>query len=127
MPISVVCGTCGKKLKVPDDRAGRMAKCPGGLQTFMVPIGGGGGGGPQLGTAVRMSGTTRAKAKEKGAPPGGTGVSISWGPVIGIAFVVLIVGGIIAFIMGPMKTKKAWDEIAGQANTDATDVISRGL
>ena len=42
MAIAVSCPNCGKNLKVPDDRAGKMAKCPGCMKTFTVPGGGGG-------------------------------------------------------------------------------------
>ncbi len=40
MPISMICGSCGKKVRAPDSAAGMTATCPHCQARFQVPSGG---------------------------------------------------------------------------------------
>ena len=123
MAITVACTNCGKKLKVPDDRAGKMAKCPGCMTTFMVPGGGGAGhaaaamaaGVPQtVGPGVQI------KKPERAVP----GFTVAWGSIFLIVGLLLIPASIAAIYFGPVRTKHKWDAIAEQAYTDVPNGIS---
>src|SRR5437764_851186 len=108
MAISLTCPKCGKGLRVKDEWAGKKIKCPQCGTTF--PATGGGGGaaaagarGVSAGSAVAANPVV-ARAMKKAAPTKSkeAAVHISWGLISGIVFVVLVVGGIIAFRMGPV-------------------------
>lgn len=120
--ISVGCPSCGKRLKVPAERVGRNAKCPGCMNTFVIT--------PDGAQAPGAAGPTKfdpAKAAAAKKPELKGGVAISWGPILGILGVLVVVGGICAFIFGPSKVKKEWEAIANQAQEDSQDVIAFGL
>jgi len=125
MSIIVSCGTCGKKLKVPDDRAGKMAKCPGCLNTFLVTAGGGVGAAaaPPTAVAARMPKTAAAPKTAKG----GASIAVSWGFIAMIAGVLLVVGSIIALIFGPLRVQRQWGEIGSDADTNVKSVVDRGM
>ena len=42
MPIEISCNSCSKRLRVPDNAAGKRVKCPGCQTVLSVPAGGGG-------------------------------------------------------------------------------------
>jgi hypothetical protein len=120
MPISVVCGTCGKKLRVPDERAGKMAKCPGCMNTFLVTAGGAVSAGPTVATTVRVP-KTAGVAKDK------TKVSVSWGFVVLIVFAIAIPASILAFVFGPVRVRHQWDAMVDDADSAVKDVVGLGL
>ncbi|CAN5529171.1 hypothetical protein BH09PLA1_BH09PLA1_27920 [soil metagenome] len=112
------CTGCGKQLKVRDELVGKKLRCPGCGATFEAAAGAGAGRVP---TRFDPK-TSKSAAKEKAA-----GVAISWGPIVGIAAVVLVVLGIVMFIYGPVKTKNEWEAIGGKARDDVEEVVSKGL
>jgi DNA-directed RNA polymerase subunit RPC12/RpoP len=115
MSISVTCRACGKALKLKDEAAGRVAKCPGCGARFSVP-----GGGSEF---VQQS---IAAAKKKREEEAGS-FEIPWRLIFGAIFVLLIIGGVVAFLTGPKRVWAQWEEIADQANNDVIDVVAGGL
>ena len=111
------CPTCSKQLKVRDELIGKKLRCPGCGGTFEA----GGGAAPAGKSATRFD-PSKKPVKEKGA-----GVAISWGPIIGIGAVVLVVLGIILFIVGPVSVKNEWEKIGGKAKDDVEEVVTKGL
>jgi hypothetical protein len=111
------CTGCGKQLKVRDELVGKKLRCPGCGATFEA------GGAAVTGAkpATRFN-PKKTPVKEKGA-----GVAISWGPIMGIGAVVLVVLGIILFIIGPVSVKNEWEKIGGKAKDDVEEVVSKGL
>jgi hypothetical protein len=120
MPITVTC-SCGKSLKVRDELIGKRVKCPACGSAFPVTA------APKAPAGATVFNPTAAAAA-KGKREAAVGrVSISWGPILGIAAVVLVGIGITAFIMGPKKVWNEWEEIGDQAQYDVIDVATRGL
>jgi len=122
MPITVTC-SCGKSLKVRDELIGKRVKCPACGNTFPVQA-----AAPMKapGGATVFNPTAAAAAKNKREAAVGK-VSISWGPIILGAIVLLLGVGITAFIMGPKKVWNEWEQIGEQAQYDVIDVTTRGL
>jgi len=126
MPITVTC-SCGKSLKVRDELIGKRVKCPACGNAFPV----------QAATTTRaaaagaVSATVfnpTAAAAAKGKREAAVGrVSISWGPILLGALILLIGVGITAFIMGPKKVWNEWEQIGDQARYDVIDSVTRGL
>jgi hypothetical protein len=108
-------------LKVKDEWAGKKGKCPQCGATFAIPA---------AGAAPAARGGKAAPAAKPGAKQkqkGGGGISISWGPVIGILALVLVLGGIIAFYVGPRAVKGEWEKMGSDANNTVQSVIDLGL
>ena len=120
MPVTVTC-SCGKSLKVRDELIGKRVKCPACGNAFPVaPV----GKAPAGATVFNPTAAAAAKGKREAAVGR---VSISWGPIIGIAALLLVGIGITAFIMGPKKVWNQWEEIGDQAQYDVIDITTRGL
>lgn len=111
------CTGCGKQLKVRDELVGKKLRCPGCGATFEAGGAAAGGG----------KSATRYDPKKKPVKEKGAGVAISWGPILGIGAVVLVVLGIILFIVGPVSVKNEWEKIGGKARDDVEEVVSKGL
>jgi len=130
MPILVSCTSCGKKLKVPDDRVGKMAKCPGCMGTFLVTAGGAAPAPPVSVPAVTGSGRVIKAPKnpvEKKSAGGSPGVAISWGFIAMIFVGVAIPASIAVFYFGPIRVSHQWQAIIGQAEDDVRDVVGQGM
>jgi len=112
------CPSCGKQLKVRDELRGKKLRCPGCGGTFDA------GGALVSGTAKQP---TRYDPNKKPAAAKGPSVSINWGPIVGIAAVLLVVLGIVLFIFGPVKVKNQWEAIGQKAKDDVEEVVSKGL
>jgi hypothetical protein len=129
MPISVVCQKCGKALKVKDEWMGKRATCPGCGNTFIVGAGGVGGVGGA--TAVKAGKTAfnpaAAQAAKQQREAAHGKFSISPGLVIGGVLLLLLFGGIGAFVAGPKKVNAQWDALGEKPNDDVVSVVSRGL
>lgn len=115
MSISVTCRNCGKALKLKDEAAGRLAKCPECMATFTVP-GGGSGYDPAVAAAAR-----KKRMEEAGK------FEIPWRLIFGGGFVLLIVIAIGAFLMGPKKVWGEWEALGEQPNNDVTDIVTNAL
>jgi DNA-directed RNA polymerase subunit RPC12/RpoP len=115
MSISVTCRACGKALKLKDEAAGRVAKCPDCGGRFTVP--GGSSGFVQQSIAA---------AKKKREEEAGS-FEIPWRLIFGGVVLLLIIAGVVAFLMGPKRVWAQWEEIADQANNDVIDVVTNGL
>ena len=120
MPITVTC-SCGKSLRVKDELVGKRVRCPGCGNTFPVTAA---ANAPAGATVFNPTAAAAAKGRREAAIGK---VSISWGPIIGIAALVLVGIGITAFLMGPKKVWNQWEEIGEQARYDVIDVVTRGL
>src|SRR5688500_5065965 len=120
MPITVTC-TCGKSLKVRDELIGKRVKCPACGNAFPVTAA---GAAPAGATVYNPTAASAARGKREASAGR---ISISWGPVIGVAVLLLVGGGIAAFLMGPKKVWNQWEEIGEQARYDVIDVVTRGL
>ncbi|MBC8106004.1 MAG: hypothetical protein H7Z14_05395 [Anaerolineae bacterium] len=110
------CTGCGKQLKVRDELVGKKLRCPGCGATFEASS------AAPAGTSATRYDPKNKLVKEKGA-----GVAISWGPILGIGAVVLVVLGIILFIVGPVSVKNEWEKIGGKARDDVEEVVSKGV
>src|SRR5689334_14227662 len=112
MPISVVCQKCGKALKVKDEWMGKRATCPGCGATFIV--GGGVGGTPAAPVAkpgaTAFNPNAAAAAKQQREKAVGS-FSVSPGLIIGTIAILLVCGGIGAFIMGPKRVWGEWEAL----------------
>ena len=120
MPITVTC-SCGKSLKVRDELIGKSIKCPACGSAFPVTAA---GAAPAGATVFNPAAATATRGKREAAAGR---ISISWGPVIGVAVLLLVGGGIAAFLMGPKKVWNEWEQIGDQARYDVIDVVTRGL
>src|ERR1044071_7928602 len=127
MPISVTCTKCGKKLKVPDERAGKMAKCPGCMTTFMVTPGGAAAAAPTGPVIAGVVAPPKRNIPVKPTREPTSKVSISWGFIIMIILGISVPVGIAAIVFGPVKVKGQWEEIAGDARSSVEDVVGQGL
>jgi hypothetical protein len=63
------------------------------------------------------------RAREKAAGS----FEIPWGLIFGGIVILLIVGAIGAFLMGPKKVWNEWEDLGPKASADVIDVVSRGL
>src|SRR5690242_12764685 len=141
MPFNVVCPSCGKALIVRDEWAGKKLKCPQCATTFPAIAGGGGAGAtPAVAPAVGATGVAIgqlppsaervATRKYRDAPvkrDKGDKVYVSKGLIIGIIAAVLVLGGIILFIVGPVQTWKKWEALGSKPGDDVTGVVDLGL
>ncbi len=122
----VSCTKCSKMLKVKDEWAGKMLKCPQCGSTFRAdPTGKVTGSAATGGTKPMPQGTGKPAAKPKGKVPGqkGGGIAINWGTIIMIGLLSLIPIGIILFLAGPMRVKKQWEAKQDQVHGEVTDVV----
>ncbi len=67
MPITILCPTCGKRLKAPDDAAGRTVKCPGCGESMALPDAAARGPAPVV--AARPWPTSEPDEYEDDEPP----------------------------------------------------------
>src|SRR4051794_8228889 len=105
MPISIRCISCGKTLKVRDELVGKNIKCPAcGTVSAATPM---------TDEADPRSIAARRKPKEKmnQEPKGGTKLALNWGWLSLIAFVVLVVVGVVLFVVGPRARLHDWENI----------------
>ena len=127
----VSCSKCSKSLKVKDEWAGKMIKCPQCGSTFRADA---------TGKASAASPPTATKAASKpasGKPipmhkgkvpaPKRAGIAINWGMLVMIGLASLIPIGIILFFMGPMRVKKHWEANSAKADTDVTTVVEHAM
>jgi hypothetical protein len=114
MSISIKCSHCGKALKVPDERLGKLAKCPACGETFTVlPANSVVGGKPAK--------TSKERFAEHPAISIPTGLFV-W---IGVAIAaIVIVGGI---VLGPVHVWHQWEALEPHAESQVEDVVTRGL
>jgi DNA-directed RNA polymerase subunit M/transcription elongation factor TFIIS len=115
--MTVTCPKCSKSLKVKDEFAGKMLKCPGCGSTFKA-----GGAKPASATTAKIQPKPGEKQKKDKA-----GVAINWGPIIMIALASLIPIAIILFLVGPMRVKRHWDANQEKVDGDVHDVIDYAL
>lgn len=123
----VSCTKCSKSLKVKDEWAGKMLKCPGCGTTFRAdPAGKATAAGK---SAPAAAGRAPAKGKGPPVPQGkmpaqkGGGIAINWGKIVMLALLSLIPIGIALFILGPMKVKRQWEAQQEKVDHDVTDVV----
>lgn len=119
--LSVNCPSCGKLLRIPGDRAGKLAKCPSCMNTFTVP---GGAGGPSAAGAVRLPGAGRPGAAAQ-KPTGSFVISptlITFGSIF-----LLVAAGVMTFVWGPLRVKSTWEKMEPTARDTSEDVVVRGL
>ena len=114
MPITATCPKCSKKLRVRDELVGKKLRCPGCGNNFNAT--------EAPAPARAQAAGARAAQREKGP-----GVAISWGPIMLGVGVLLVIGGIIAFILGPKRVNSQWEEVGGKANDDVVDVVTYAL
>lgn len=114
MSISIKCTHCGKALRVPDDRLGKLAKCPVCGDTFTVlPANSVVGGGPVV------------PQKQKFAEH--SGLSISPGLLITCGIVIAIIGVVSLIVFGPVRVWHEWEALQPHAEATVDDVCTRGL
>lgn len=120
--MTVTCAKCSKSLKVKDEYAGKMLKCPGCGTTFRAEAGG---------KASAAAAPSKAPVKGKGPPvpqakipaAKGGGIAINWGKIVMLGLLALIPIGIALFIFGPIKVKRQWEAQQEKVDHDVTDVV----
>jgi hypothetical protein len=114
MSIAIKCTHCGKGLKVPDDRLGKLAKCPACGETFTV-----------MPANSALGGKPSKKPEEKFAEHRGVHVPVGLFVFIGVAIAIIaVVAGI---IFGPLRIWRQWEATEPHAQSTVEDVITRGL
>lgn len=125
--MNVSCTKCSKMLKVKDEWAGKMLKCPQCGSTFRAdPTG--------KVTSAQTTGATRpvpqtagkaASNKPRGKVPGqkSGGLAINWGQIVMFGLIALIPIGIAIFLLGPMRVKSAWESKQEKVDNDVKDVV----
>ena len=120
--MNVSCTKCSKVLKVKDEWAGKMLKCPQCGNTFRADPSGRAApvaAGPAKGAAGKGRPAPAPRAKvEKGG-----GVAINWGKLVMFGLLSLIPIAILLFIMGPMRVKKQWEAQQEKVHNDVIDVV----
>ncbi len=119
--MTVTCSNCGKSLKVKDEWAGKMIKCPQCKSTFRVDPGGKSAPSALGKAAVGKPGKPMPKPGAKPEKKGG-GLAINWGMIVMLALLALIPIGIALFMLGPMRVKSQWEAKQDQVHNDVTDV-----
>ena len=117
--MTVTCPKCKKSLKVKDEYAGKMLKCPQCQSAFKADAQG-----------LRPAGAAALKIQPKPGekkPKEKAGVAINWGPIVMIGLLSLIPIAIILFLIGPMRVKRHWDANQAKAEGDVRDVITYAL
>jgi hypothetical protein len=116
MPMTVTCASCGKRLTVRDELAGKKLKCPGCGNTFDAKPGGS---------------SVKSAARNPGAKPGskstGPRVAVSWGFIAGIGGLVAIVICILLFVFGPVAAWKSWEKLGSKPGDDVHEVVTLAL
>jgi hypothetical protein len=121
--MNVTCAKCSKVLKVKDEFAGRMLKCPGCGTTFRAD---------PSGKAAPIAGAPAKAAPGKSPVPApqvraqaakGGGIAINWGKLVMLGLLALIPIAIVLFILGPMRVKKQWEAQQEKVENDVTDVV----
>lgn len=115
--MTVTCPKCSKSLKVKDEFAGKMLKCPGCATTFKA-----GAARPATAATAKSQPKPGEKNRKEKA-----GVAINWGPILMIGLLSLIPIGIILFLMGPMRVKRHWDANQEKVDGEVKDVIDYAL
>lgn len=77
MAIEFSCSQCGRQLRVPDDSAGKMARCPGCQAVLRIPGGGLPSELPKAGDLPKSSDPPRSTADHFGPPAESTGPTTS--------------------------------------------------
>lgn len=131
----VSCNKCSKMLKVKDEFAGKMLKCPQCGSTFRAdPTGkttsAAPAGGPRvmnIGSSAPAPARSAGKPVPQPKPPSkkGGGVAINWGTVIKFGALALIPIAIALFLFGPMRVKRAWDAAEPQVSQDVTEIVEQ--
>src|ERR1041384_2310444 len=106
MAILINC-TCGKRMMVGDEKAGRYVQCPACGKSVLTNVAG-----------------RKVQGRDTSAP---AKVSISWGPIIKIGSIVAVIGIIAALYFGPYKVQQEFDAMTPAMRGNITDVITRGL
>lgn len=112
MSIAISCPHCGKALKVPDERVGKLAQCPGCMKTFTVL--------PANAPAIHASISETIRANQPA-------ISISSGTIMWLIILVCIVGIGAAIVFGPVRVIHQWDALKPHAQSAVEDVVTRGL
>ena len=115
--MTVTCPKCSKSLKVKDELAGKMLKCPGCGSTFKA-----GSAKPASASTTKIQPKPGEKHKKEKA-----GVAINWGPIILIGFVAMIALAVVLFLVGPMRVKRHWDANQEKIHGEVKDVIDYAL
>lgn len=99
--------TCGKRMMVAEEKAGRYVLCPSCGKSVLTSV---------AGRTVALRDTS-APAK----------VSIAWGPIIKYGSILAVLGLFAALYFGPYKVQQQFDAMNPQIRGNITDVLTRGL
>lgn len=120
--MNVSCTKCSKSLKVKDEWAGKMIKCPQCGSTFRAgATGAATAAGPAKAAAPAKGGAPVPKARAQ-AEKGG-GIAINWGKLVMFGLLALIPIGVLLFVLGPMRVKSQWESKQEKVENDVTDVV----
>lgn len=114
MSIQIKCSHCGKGLRVPDDRLGKLAKCPACGETFTVLPANSAVGG-------KVSPTPQKKFSEH------AGLAIPIGLFVWIGVCAVVIAIVSAIIFGPLRIWREWEALEPHAESQVGDVVIRGL
>lgn len=106
MGISVMCDACDRQVVVADSQVGKKIRCPHCGQRFLA---------------------SAAQGRRKQAVEREGGFEMPWGLIVKLSIVGLIVGGILAFYLGPVQVNRQWEAMAPSAESEIRDVLVRGL
>jgi hypothetical protein len=124
------CPHCGKTLKVKDEWAGKMLKCPGCRSNFKAEAGGGGGGhSPKVATAsAAAGGPKKSTVPVRGhVAPRSAGIAVNMNVVLLFAGVGLIVLLVLAVVFGPVRVKNHWASHHDAVDEAVTDVLDQAM
>ena len=124
------CPQCGKSLKVRDEWAGRMLKCPTCKTAFKAEAGS--GRAPARPAAAAAASAT-AGAKRSTVPvaaarkPTGGGIAINTNVILMLAGAGLVLALIAATLFGPLRVKRHWEAHQDEAENAVNDVIELAM
>jgi hypothetical protein len=114
-------------LKVKDEWAGKMLKCPQCGTTFRADPTGKAATAAAPGASKSMPPQAKGKGppipKGRPAAPKGGGIAINWGKLVMLGLLALIPIGVLLFVIGPMRVKKQWEAQQEKVHDDVTDVV----
>ncbi len=115
MPIDFTCGTCGKTLRVPDESAGKKARCSNCQTVVAVP------GGAPTAAPMPAAGSTFPPVKSPGDNVGATATPNPFavpnvGPQYGSNMPHVSAGAIRADAVAPLKDAAFWMQLIGWVN-----------